>query len=111
MKKKFKELFEKYGTTAVVVYFALFFLVLAGFAAAIAFGVKVESAAGSAGVLGGAYLATKLTQPLRIAATFAITPLVAKLVDKLRGRTSRPTGPSSPSEPPSLPPSPPPAIP
>jgi hypothetical protein len=31
-----------------------------------------------------AYIATKLTQPLRIAATLALTPLVARAYERLR---------------------------
>ena len=69
---------------ALYTYLGLFALVFAGFALAIAAGVQVESAQGGAGVLGMAYLATKVTQPLRIAATLALTPLIASGINRLK---------------------------
>ena len=79
-----KALFDQYGTVAIVTYFAIFFLVLGGFALAIQFGVKVESSAGTAGTLAAAWVATKLTQPLRILGTLVLTPVIGKLVQKFR---------------------------
>jgi hypothetical protein len=83
-RERLKTLLAEYGRVALYTYFGLFALVLAGFAVAIAAGVQVESAQGGAGVLGMAWLATKVTQPLRIAATLALTPLVAAAVKKVR---------------------------
>ena len=77
MKKKLEELLAEYGTIAFIVYFTIFGLTITGFAMAIKAGVEVESAAGTTGVWGAAWLATKLTQPLRIGATFVLTPFVA----------------------------------
>jgi hypothetical protein len=79
-----KALFDEYGKVAIATYFAIFFLVLGGFALAIQFGVKVESSAGTAGTLAAAWVATKLTQPLRILGTLVLTPVIGKLVQKLR---------------------------
>jgi hypothetical protein len=79
---RLQALLEEYGWTAMVTYFAIFALVLGGFAVAIQQGVQVESAQGSVGVLGGAWVATKLTQPLRIAATLVLTPFIARLLKK-----------------------------
>jgi hypothetical protein len=76
----------EYGSAAAWVYFAIFALVLVGFATAIKLGVQVESAAGAAGTWGAAYLATKLTQPLRILATLVVTPAVVRIARRLRGR-------------------------
>src|SRR5690606_31849153 len=87
---RLKKLLAEYGRLALVTYLVLFALSLAGFAAAIAFGFEVESAAGGAGLLGAAYLGTKAIQPLRIAATLALTPLVARLLGR-RGRPAVPT--------------------
>lgn len=87
---RLKKLIAEYGPVALGTYLAIFVLVLAGFATAIALGFNVESAAGAAGVLGGAYLATKVAQPLRIAATLVLTPLVAKVLSRWR----RPPGKS-----------------
>jgi hypothetical protein len=44
-------------------------------------------------VLGAAWLATKLTQPLRIAGTLALTPVIAAVLKKWRGR-SKPQEPN-----------------
>ena len=82
--ERVKALFAEYGRVAMATYFGLFALVFAGFGLAIALGMHVASAAGQAGVLGAAYVATKLTQPLRIAATLALTPLVARVAGKYR---------------------------
>jgi hypothetical protein len=81
-RERLKRLLAEYGRVAIWTYFALFVLVLAGFALAIAWGVQVESGKGGAGVLGAAYVATKLSQPLRIAATLALTPIVARLLKR-----------------------------
>ncbi|HUQ19727.1 MAG TPA: hypothetical protein VM099_08960 [Gemmatimonadaceae bacterium] len=86
MRKTAEKLLAEYGTIAVVVYFVIFFLVLFGFWAAISFGWKPSSATGTVGVWTAAYIATKLTQPLRILATLAITPLVAKVYDRITGK-------------------------
>lgn len=84
MKARLEALLQKYGKLALIVYFSIFGLVLAGFAIAIRIGVQVESAAGEAGTLGAAWLATKLTQPLRILATVLLTPLVSKVLEKFK---------------------------
>ena len=89
MKKTVQHLLAEYGTVAVIVYFVIFFAVLGGFWLAIRFGWQPSSAAGSVGSFAAAYIATKLTQPLRIGATLVITPFIAKLHERIRGR--RPT--------------------
>lgn len=91
----------EYGGVALVVYLVLFASVLFGFSVAISAGVEVESAAGGVGTLAAAWLATKVTQPLRILATLAITPLVAAGLKRLR-RTP-PGPPTDPSPPGSTP--------
>lgn len=102
--ERFKVLLAEYGRVAFATYFALFALVFAGFGLAIALGVQVASAEGGAGVLGAAYLATKLTQPLRIAATLVLTPLVARVVESFR--KPRPAGIEPPEPLPADPPPP-----
>ena len=77
MKKKLESLLAEYGAIAFIVYFTIFGLTITGFAMAIKAGVEVDSVAGTTGVWGAAWLATKVTQPLRIGATFLLTPLVA----------------------------------
>lgn len=88
MKSKLEALLVEYGKIAVAVYLVLFLVVLAAFALALAAGFEVKSAAGAAGTLGGAYLATKLTQPVRILATLALTPAVARLIGRKKSARS-----------------------
>jgi hypothetical protein len=95
-REKFKALLEVYGRLAVLVYFGIFFATLAGFAIAISFGIELESAKGGAGLLMASWLGTKLTQPLRIAATLALTPIVASVMKKKRGQSEAP--PSKPNQ-------------
>lgn len=69
---------------ALVVYLTIFAVVLAGFWIGIRMGWRTESAAGSVGTLAGAYVATKVVQPLRIAATVVLTPVVARVYERFR---------------------------
>jgi hypothetical protein len=86
VKKTVQKLLAEYGTVAVIVYFVIFFSVLGGFWLAIRFGWRTTSTAGNVGTLAAAYIATKLTQPIRIAATVLATPLVAKIYERVRGK-------------------------
>jgi hypothetical protein len=83
---------NEYGGLALWVYFSIFAIVLVGFALAIQLGFKGESTAATAGTWGAAWVATKLTQPLRIGATFVLTPLIGNL--RRRFRRGTPTTPS-----------------
>lgn len=84
MRRTLKQIATEYGGVAVAVYLTIFTVVLLGFWAAIHFGWKPQSAGGNVGSFTAAYIATKLTQPLRIAATLALTPLVAKGWERIR---------------------------
>jgi hypothetical protein len=100
-RQRLKQLLAEYGKLALFIYLGIFAVVLAGFALTIQLGFRVESTAGTAGVWGAAYLATKVAQPLRILATLALTPLVARLLRRPRAshepRPDQP-GASSPAE-------------
>jgi hypothetical protein len=74
---KIQNLLTEYGPVAIVVYFTIFFLVLLSAWTAIHLGWRPESVTGSVGTFTAAYLVTKVTQPLRIAGTLALTPLAA----------------------------------
>lgn len=82
-RQRLKALLAEYGRLAIYIYLVIFVVVLLGFAGAIHLGVQTQSTAGKAGLWGAAWLATKVTQPLRILATVALTPLVAQVL-KLR---------------------------
>lgn len=79
LKQRMTALLEDYGPVAFAVYFAIFFLCIAGFALAFRMGFQMEGVGGTAGTLGAAWLATKALQPLRILATLALTPPVGRL--------------------------------
>lgn len=93
MVAKLKQILAEYGLAAFVIYITLFFGVLVGSYLAITAGWAPDSVAGKAGAFTAAYLATKLTQPLRIAATVVLTPLVGRLWQRKR----RAVGPTSPA--------------
>lgn len=86
MRKKLKEILAEYGPIAMVVYLTIFAVVLLGFWAAIHLGWQPKSLTANVGGFTAAYLATKVTQPVRIASTLAITPIVAKVYGRLSGR-------------------------
>jgi hypothetical protein len=87
MRINFKQLLAEYGRVAIAVYLVIFVATLLGSWMAIRMGWRPAGAAGNAGTLAAAYVATKLTQPLRIAATVVLTPLVAKAHERItRGR-------------------------
>lgn len=93
LKERLKRLLEEWGKIAVITYFTIFAAVFAGFAIAIHLGVHVESNAGTAGTIGAAYVATKLTQPLRILVTLLLTPIIGKGIERVRGKKPPSIGP------------------
>ena len=84
-------LVEKYGRLALVIYFILFGLVFGAFIVAIGAGWHVQTTAGRFGLVGAAWVATKVTQPFRILATLALVPVVARL-RRRPSATDPPTG-------------------
>ena len=83
MRKTLQHLLAEYGRVALVVYVVLSLTVLVGSWIAIRLGWRPESATGDAGTFTAACLITKLTQPLQIAVTLTLTPLVAKVQERL----------------------------
>lgn len=101
---QYEALVARYGKVAIITYFSIFFSVLFGFWLAIlsgadlaaglsSLGLDTRSASSRSGTFVVAYGFTKLTQPIRIAATVILTPLIARLV----GRT--PQEPEPPAAP------------
>lgn len=87
----------RYGMLALVVHYVIFGLCLAGFMLLIRAGFQVEGAVGAASTFGGAYLACQVIKIPRFAATFALTPLIDKLIRRLRSKEPNPpAGPSGP---------------
>lgn len=86
VRKTLKHILTEYGATAVVVYLTIFFAVLLAAWGAIHLGWQLDGMTQNVGAFTAAYLATKVTQPLRIAATLALTPLVVRVMDRFRPR-------------------------
>ena len=87
LKERLKKLYAEYGIAAIITWFGLFFLVLAGFV------VAMETSMGpgvNAGSWVAAYVATEATKPIRIVITIALTPLVAQFGRRLRGVKAAP---------------------
>ncbi len=74
----------EYGAIAVVVYLVLFAAVLMGSYFAIRFGWTAKTTAGTAGIWTAAYIVTKITQPLRIAATVVLSAFIGRLWENRR---------------------------
>lgn len=85
MRKTLKQILAEYGAIAVVVYLGIFFAVLGAAWGAINLGWKPASLTANVGAFTAAYLATKVVQPFRIAATLALTPIIAAGISRLRG--------------------------
>ena len=79
MRKTLKQVFAEYGAIAVVLYLAIFFIVFIGAWLGIRMGWAPGGVAGTAGTWTAAYIVTKITQPLRIAATVVLTTFIGKL--------------------------------
>ena len=92
VKERLQDLVAEYGKIAFIIFFSIFALTLLGFYIAIKAGMDVgDSTAGSSGTLFAAWVATKITLPLRIGGTFVLTPIAAALIHKIKGKPS-PTG-------------------
>lgn len=89
MRQRLKTLIVEYGVVAVLVYLAISIAVLFGFWIGIRLGYKATSTTGFWGTLGAAYVLMRFTLPVRIAATMVATPFVAKLYERLTGRSAR----------------------
>ncbi len=89
MKERLKLLMEQYGGVALGTFLVIWVVTLGSLWTAVKLGWKPESAAGEAGTFGAAYLMFRFTLPLRIGATALLTPLVAKVLERLRLRRPR----------------------
>ena len=86
MKDRLEKLLAEYGKVALVTYLVLSLLAIVGFSVAIAIGAEPSSATGFFGVIAAGWLAAKATMPLRIAATLALTPVIAAVVRRITKR-------------------------
>lgn len=84
MRKTLKQVLAEYGAIAVVLYLSIFAVVFVGSYFAIRLGWTPGSAAGNAGAWTAAYIVTKITQPLRIAATVLLTTFMGRVWERRR---------------------------
>ena len=89
LKQRLSALFEEYGRIAIVTYFTLSILTIIGFSVAIWTGVKPSSETGVLGVIIAGWALGKATLPIRIFVTLGLTPVVAFVVQRLRGPEAR----------------------
>jgi hypothetical protein len=85
----------RYGMLAIVVHYVIFGLCLGVFALLIRSGFQWEGISGATGTFVGAYAACQVIKIPRFAATFALTPLIDRLIQRLRKK-----GPASSDDPP-----------
>jgi hypothetical protein len=81
---RYQDTLAEYGNAAIVTYLVVFVGTLVGFYGAMRFGYQVEGSVATAGTVGAAYFATKMTQPIRIAATVLLTPVMVRAVRLVR---------------------------
>lgn len=92
VRKNFKSFLVEYGAIGVAVYLTSTVLVYLGFWIALQFGWRPASTAGNVGYWVAAYVAAKATQPFRIAGSIALTPIVARIYERVTGRPRRTQG-------------------
>lgn len=81
LKDRLQEHIAEYGKLAFGIFIFLGAVSLTGFYIAIKTGMDVGSSrSGTAGTLVAAWLANKVTMPIRIGATLVLTPLLAKIL-------------------------------
>ena len=83
--EKLQALFSEYGGVALSTYLVIFVLTICGFYWAIQSGIEVHGVTAEVGTIGAAYIATKATLPVRVGATFVLTPFAARLYRRIKG--------------------------
>ncbi|MEM9454740.1 MAG: hypothetical protein AAGF11_11210 [Myxococcota bacterium] len=87
---RLQQLIVEYGVIAVIVLLTLSALSYVGFAVAFMIGFGVEGVGETAGAFGAAAAGWALTKPIRIPVALALTPVVAAVWHKIRGRSPQP---------------------
>ncbi|HEY4175206.1 MAG TPA: DUF1279 domain-containing protein [Kofleriaceae bacterium] len=85
LKKRLKKLYEEYGWVALCTYLGFTAISIAVFAVIIGFGFdSTKTSSGIIGTLIAAWLAAKVTVPLRIIGTLALTPIIGRVIARRR---------------------------
>lgn len=95
-KEKFSDFIAEYGAIGFVTWFGILGITVVGFAIAFQFGLDIGRDADDPPLTGGlfesgaiwaaAYIASQAAKPLRILATFALTPILARAWKRIRGQ-------------------------
>jgi hypothetical protein len=83
---RLQQLLVEYGVIGIIVLLSLSALTYAGFAVAFMVGFEVEGAGETTGALGAAAIGWALTKPIRIPLAIVLTPVVAALWHRVRGK-------------------------
>lgn len=89
MRKSLKDFIVEYGTIGLVVYLTTTVLVYVGFWIALQFGWRPSGTAGNVGYWLAAYGVAKVTQIPRIAGSIAITPVIARIYERVTGKRAK----------------------
>jgi hypothetical protein len=89
---RLQEILVEYGAIGIITLLSLSALTFTGFAFAFMVGFEVEGADETAGALGAALAGWALTKPIRIPLAIALTPLVAAVWHRVRGKKAPPKG-------------------
>jgi len=83
-----KDFVVEYGAIGLTVYLTTTALVYVGFWLALQFGWRPSGTVGNAGYWITAYAAAKVTQPFRIIGSAAVTPLIARIYERITGKSA-----------------------
>lgn len=83
---RLQQVLVEYGTIGVITLLSLSALTYAGFAFAFMVGFEVEGTGEAAGALGAAAVGWALTKPFRIPLAIVLTPVVAAVWHRVRGK-------------------------
>lgn len=83
---KLQKLLLEYGVIGIIVLLSLSALTVVGFTAAFMFGFEVEGTAESAGVAAAVFAGWLATKPIRIPLAVVLTPIVAAVWHRIRGK-------------------------
>jgi hypothetical protein len=84
LKQRLSAQFNEYGKVAIITYFTISILTIAGFSIAIGLGVEPSSATGVFGVIVAGWALAKATLPIRVLITLGLTPIIAYVVTRRR---------------------------
>ncbi|MHB1224270.1 MAG: FAM210 family protein [Gemmatimonadaceae bacterium] len=84
--QSFKRVIAEYGVVALVIHYIIFGVVITAAYLAMRAGWQPSSRIAGVGTWAAAYVVAKLTQPVRLIATVALTPIVARSYERITGR-------------------------